>query len=83
VIVITVSSSPAGSSRTVTTLCTLGSGQVEQLQVTFVHLLEFADEAAHETHGTSAAVREFEAVYQPELAAGPVVFTDYLLVAKR
>jgi quinol monooxygenase YgiN len=47
----------------------------------FVHLFEFADEAAHEAHGKSAAVRRFESVYQPELAAGPVVFTDYLQVA--
>ncbi|HEX9352963.1 MAG TPA: hypothetical protein VF933_03965 [Streptosporangiaceae bacterium] len=30
---------------------------------------------------TSAAVRKFEEVYQPELAAGPVVFTDYLQIA--
>ena len=47
----------------------------------FVHLFEFADEAAHQAHGASDAVRAFEAVYQPELAAGPVVFTDYVLVA--
>ena len=47
----------------------------------FVHLFEFADEAAHEAHGQSAAVRKFEAVYQPELVAGPVVFTDYDQVA--
>jgi quinol monooxygenase YgiN len=47
----------------------------------FVHLFEFADEQAHQAHGASAAVRKFEAVYRPELAAGPVVFTDYLKVA--
>jgi quinol monooxygenase YgiN len=47
----------------------------------FVHLFIFEDETAHETHGLSAAVRAFEAVYQPELTAGPVVFTDYELVA--
>ena len=29
----------------------------------------------------SAAVAAFEAVYRPVLAAGPVVFTDYDLVA--
>jgi quinol monooxygenase YgiN len=40
----------------------------------FVHLFEFADEAAHQAHGQSAAVRQFEAVYQPELVGGPVVF---------
>ena len=42
----------------------------------FVHLFIFEDEAAHEAHGGSAAVRRFESVYGPELAAGPVVFTD-------
>ena len=47
----------------------------------FVHLFEFADEAAQEAHGRSEAVRRFEAVYQPELTAGPVVFTNYLQVA--
>ena len=47
----------------------------------FVHLFEFADEAAHQAHGSSAAVRQFEAVYQPELTDGPVVFTDYLQIA--
>jgi hypothetical protein len=26
-------------------------------------------------------VRRFESVYQPELAAGPVVFTDYRQIA--
>ena|ERR1700745_3389825 len=47
----------------------------------FVHLFEFADEAAHEAHGRSDAVRQFEAVYGPELTGGPVVFTDYVLIA--
>lgn len=47
----------------------------------FVHLFEFADEVAHEAHGRSDAVRRFEAVYQPVLAAGPVVFTDYVTIA--
>jgi quinol monooxygenase YgiN len=47
----------------------------------FVHLFIFADEAAHEAHGASQAVRRFEAVYGPQLVAGPVVFTDYDLVA--
>jgi len=47
----------------------------------FVHLFEFADEAAHQAHGNSGAVRQFEAVYGPELVGGPVVFTDYLLIA--
>jgi hypothetical protein len=43
--------------------------------------LEFADEAAHQAHGSSDAVRQFEAVYGPELVGGPVVFTDYVLIA--
>ena len=47
----------------------------------FVHLFIFEDEQAHQAHGKSAAVAAFEAVYRPVLAAGPVVFTDYLLVA--
>jgi len=47
----------------------------------FVHLFIFADEAAHRAHGESAAVRQFEAVYRPYLAAGPVVFTDYTQIA--
>src|SRR5690348_8350107 len=46
-----------------------------------VHLFIFEDEAAHQTHGNSAAVRAFEAVYGPELTAGSVVFTDYRQVA--
>ena len=48
----------------------------------FVHLFEFADAAAHETHGGSEAVRAFEAVYTPVLADGPVRFTDYELVTR-
>jgi quinol monooxygenase YgiN len=47
----------------------------------FVHLFIFEDEQAHEAHGRSAAVATFEAVYRPVLSAGPVVFTDYELVA--
>ena len=47
----------------------------------FVHLFTFEDEAARERHGRSEAVRQFESVYQPELSAGPVVFTDYQMVA--
>jgi quinol monooxygenase YgiN len=47
----------------------------------FVHLFIFEDEAAHQAHGQSSAVRAFEAVYTPELTAGPVVFTDYQQVA--
>ena len=55
--------------------------QQEDDPTKFVHLFEFADEAAHQAHGSSDAVRQFEAVYVPELVAGPVVFTDYRLVA--
>ena len=47
----------------------------------FVHLFEFADDHAQEAHGKSAAVRRFEDVYGPELASGPVVFTDYVQLA--
>lgn len=47
----------------------------------FVHLFTFADEAAHEIHGNSKAVQRFESVYQPALVGGPVVFTDYRLIA--
>ena len=47
----------------------------------FVHLFEFADEAAHQAHRSSGAVRQIDAVYVPELVGGPVVFTDYLLIA--
>jgi len=55
--------------------------QQESDPTKFVHLFEFADDAAHQAHGASAAVRKFEEAYQPELAAGPVVFTDYLQIA--
>jgi quinol monooxygenase YgiN len=47
----------------------------------FVHLFIFDDEAAHQAHGSSPAVRRFEEVYRPELLAGPVVFTDYRQIA--
>ncbi len=47
----------------------------------FVHLFTFEDEKAHASHGQSEAVKQFERVYQPELVGGPVVFTDYQLVA--
>lgn len=47
----------------------------------FVHFFIFADEAAHAIHGRSEAVKRFESVYAPELVGGPVVFTDYDLVA--
>jgi quinol monooxygenase YgiN len=47
----------------------------------FVHLFTFEDSKAHERHGQSSAVKQFESVYQPELVGGPVRFTDYQLVA--
>jgi len=47
----------------------------------FVHLFTFADDAAHKAHGESDAVRRFEEIYRPELTEGPVVFTDYRLIA--
>lgn len=49
----------------------------------FVHLFIFEDEAAQNAHNESAAVKKFESVYRPELAAGDVVFTDYTLVAAK
>ena len=47
----------------------------------FLHLFIFKDAAAQTTHGQSAAVKRFEAIYSPELADGDVVFTDYEMVA--
>jgi hypothetical protein len=47
----------------------------------FMHLFIFEDDAAHIRHGESKAVKRFESVYSPELVGGPVVFTDYEMVA--
>lgn len=47
----------------------------------FVHIFTFEDEAAQARHSESDAVQRFESVYSPELVGGPVVFTDYRLVA--
>lgn len=47
----------------------------------FVHLFIFDDAAAHERHGSSEAVRRFEAVYRPVLVSDGVTFTDYRCVA--
>lgn len=55
--------------------------QQEDDPTKFVHLFEFADDSAQREHGSSAEVRRFEDRYQPELASGPVVFTNYVLVA--
>jgi len=55
--------------------------QAEDTPSKFVHLFTFADEQAHQAHGQSDAVHQFESVYQPELVGGPVQFTNYRLVA--
>ena len=47
----------------------------------FVHFFIFENEAAHQAHGASEAVKRFEAAYRPELSGGDVAFTDYELVA--
>jgi quinol monooxygenase YgiN len=57
------------------------SWQAEDDPSKFVHLFTFEDDEAHQRHGKSEAVKKFESVYQPELVGGPVVFTDYQLVA--
>lgn len=49
----------------------------------FVHFFLFDDEAALDAHARSEAVKQFEAAYGPELDGGPVVFTDYELVAEK
>jgi quinol monooxygenase YgiN len=55
--------------------------QQKQDPTRFVHFFIFENEAAHEAHSQSAAVKKFEAAYRPELDGGEVVFTDYHLVA--
>jgi quinol monooxygenase YgiN len=47
----------------------------------FIHFFIFENEAAHEAHAKSGAVKRFEAAYRPELAGGDVIFTDYSLIA--
>src|SRR5215472_8061767 len=46
----------------------------------FNHLFIFENDAAQARHGESAAVRQFESVYSPELVGGDVVFTDYEMI---
>lgn len=46
----------------------------------FLHLFIFENEAAQARHGQSAAVKQFESVYSPELVGGDVVFTDYEMI---
>jgi quinol monooxygenase YgiN len=55
--------------------------QQKQDPTRFVHLFIFEDEAAHQTHGSSEAVRRFESVYSPQLVGGAVTFTDFAQVA--
>jgi quinol monooxygenase YgiN len=49
----------------------------------FVHFFIFEDEAAHAAHSRSAAVKQFEAAYGPELVSKGVKFTDYKLIASK
>jgi quinol monooxygenase YgiN len=49
----------------------------------FVHFFIFENEAAHQAHSRSEAVRRFEAAYGPELEGGKVIFTDYELIAAK
>lgn len=46
----------------------------------FNHLFIFENEAAQARHGQSAAVKQFESVYSPELMGGDVGFTDYEMI---
>ena len=55
--------------------------QQEDDPTRFVHLFIFEDEAAQAAHSGSSAVNRFESIYSPHLVGGPVVFTDYVLVA--
>ena len=49
----------------------------------FAHFFIFDDGAAQTAHSKSDAVKRFQAVYSPELVDGPVVFTNYELVAEK
>jgi quinol monooxygenase YgiN len=55
--------------------------QEENDPTRFLHLFIFENEAALARHGESDAVKQFEAVYSPELVGGSVVFTTYEMVA--
>jgi quinol monooxygenase YgiN len=55
--------------------------QQEDEPTRFVHFFIFEDEASHEAHSKSAAVKRFEAAYRPELVGGDVTFTDYRRIA--
>ena len=56
-------------------------GSRKRIRPGLLHFFIFDDQTAHMKHGESDAVKKFEAVYSPELVGGPVVFTDYELVA--
>lgn len=47
----------------------------------FVHFFIFENEAAHQAHSRSDAVKRFEAAYRPELLNDGVAFTDYHEIA--
>ena len=49
----------------------------------FAHFFIFEDEAAQAAHSRSDAVKRFQSIYAPELAAGPVRFVNYELVAAK
>ncbi len=49
----------------------------------FVHLFIFENEDAQRVHSESDAVKRFESVYSPELVGGPVIFTDFAMVAAK
>jgi quinol monooxygenase YgiN len=57
--------------------------QQENDPTRFVHFFIFEDDAAHEVHSRSDAVKRFEAAYRPELDGGEVEFMDYELVAAK
>ena len=48
----------------------------------FVHIFIFADQAAHDEHSNSQAVKQFADLLYPECLA-PVEFTEYSLVAEK
>ena len=47
----------------------------------FIHFFIFENDEAQEIHSKSEAVKKFESVYTPNLINGPVIFTDFSLVA--
>jgi predicted ester cyclase/quinol monooxygenase YgiN len=55
--------------------------QQEDDPTRFLHFFIFENQAAHEAHSKSGAVKRFEAAYAPELDGGGVIFTDHKLIA--